>query len=174
MSNEFKGSVTLHPAFVSLKASYPELDCMVSSFKRYWKEGYHPHIGRDSILPVPDIYQLNAIGRSHVKPIEFENLSYSSSETCWNHWGSSSANPVIPTSNTFLLYCIDENRNACLISYLDSSDKDSHDIIKQPSFRRDMQLRAEEFFNHKKSSGMPVEEHDQLFSEKWLEDEDSN
>lgn len=169
----FKGNVFLHPDYQALTARYPELDVYTSAFKAYWLNGYHPLIGKDGILPVPDIYAQQAIGRAHVEPPVKSPKSYSSTDKCWLIWQGvivgSEVEIVVPTSNTFLLYCVDYNRNSCLLGYLDGNTRHAHDVLKEHSFRGLMQLRAGSFYNRVPRSGpMPVEQHDSLFSESWM------
>ncbi len=166
----FKGNVFKHPAYVQLETRYPELHSYTSAFRIYWLEGYHPMVGKDYILDIPDVYVQNAIGHAHVEPLVKNPISYTSTDACWKAWQApDSVSPTVPTSNSFLMYCVDEHRNACLLGYLDGGDRDSHEVIKTRSFRTTMELRAGSFYNRvPRSSPMQPSEHGRLFGEEWL------
>jgi hypothetical protein len=168
----FQGRVILHPDYGSIQTKYPEVKTYTTAFKQYWEDGFHPLIGKDGVLPVPEIYSGSAIGRAHVEPLVKDPRSHSSTEECWMAWRTPQLDShilITPTSNTFLMYCVNYKRDACLIGYLDGADRLAHDVINQDWFRRLMQHRAESFYNRTPRVGpMPVEEHDQLFSDKWL------
>lgn len=169
MCEDFKGSVIEHPAFLKLRESYPELGLYLSAFKVYWKTGFSELIGKDSIMSFPIVYQDNSIGRSHLRPSVFDDKTYSSTEVCWNKWANETSMTVYPTSNTMLLYCVDDQRNSCVISYLDGNDRDAHKVLNDDAFRRNMQDRAQEFFSRMKTNPMPSDQHQNLFSDEWLE-----
>ncbi|MGR6834396.1 hypothetical protein [Aliivibrio wodanis] len=158
----FKGKVYLHPAYIPIQDK-----TYTSQFKIYWQDGFSPLIGKDGILPVPEIYSEAAIGRAHVEPAVKTNHDESSREHAWLCWGTGTRSSP-PTSNSFLIYCVDENRHVCLLAYLDGGKVDSHQLLTNNTFRRDIKDRAQEFFTRQKSEPMPVNEHDQLFSEKWI------
>ncbi len=168
----FQGRVILHPDYRSINTVYPEVKTYTAAFKQYWQYGFHPLIGKDGVLPVPEIYSGSAIGRAHVEPLVKDTKSYSSSEECWMAWRTPlivDVDPVVPTSNTFLMYCVNSQRDACLIGYIDGGDRSAHDLINQVSYRTEMKRRADEFYSLvPRTEPMPVEEHEHLFSEKWL------
>lgn len=164
----FKGRVFLHPSYVKLQNENPKLKTYTTEFKTYWQLGFSPLIGKDGILSVPDIYADNAIGRVHVEPPVKDPKTYSSTEACWLIWATSESPHAVPTSNTFLIYCVADTRDCCLLSYLDQSSSPSHDIICDEDFRKNMRNAAEEFFRNKGIFALEREEHDSIFSEKWL------
>ncbi|MCC4785826.1 hypothetical protein BCT40_15325 [Vibrio lentus] len=157
----FKGKVFKHPAYIPIEdATYTK------EFTAYWKNGFSQLIGKDGILPVPEIYSDSAIGRAHVEPDVKTNHDESSTEEAWYLWSIGETDGV-PTSNSLLIYCVDEDRNACLLAYLDGGSVDSHEILKDNTFRRNIKDRATEFYTRQNSDPMPVTEHESLFGEKW-------
>lgn len=168
MTAYFKGKVIKHPAYVQLEKEFSDLTNYTKGFKNYWLNGYDPLIGKDGILPVPEIYCDNAIGRAHVNVIGKESKSYSSTKAAWDNWSTpGSFSAVIPTSNTFLIYCVDENRDACLLAYLFYNNIDSHKQLTCNTFRSNIKARAKEFYTARDSDPLPVNEHSDLFKEKW-------
>lgn len=163
----FQGKVTKHPAYVKLEAENPDIKQYTSEFKRYWLLGFSPLIGKDGILPVPDIYSSNAIGRAHVEPPVKTDETYSSTADAWELWGVGTSD-VVPTSNSFLVYCVNDNRECCLLAFLDDKNGNSHEILKDPSFRKNMRLRSEEYFKEYGVFPMQKDEHDHVFDEKWF------
>ena len=162
----FQGKVIKHPAYVQLENENPDIKQYTSEFKSYWVSGFSPLIGKDGVLPEPDIYSSNAIGRAHVEPPVKTDETYSSTADAWELWGVGTGN-VVPTSNSFLVYCINEKRECCLLAFLDDKDGNSHKILRDDSFRRDMKFRSEEYFN-RFGAPMPKDEHEHVFDEKWL------
>jgi hypothetical protein len=146
---------------------YTDLQQYTSEFKEYWLNGFSPMIGKDGILPVPDIYADNAIGRAHVEPQVKSNITYSSSDEAWRLW-SIDDDPTIPTSNSFLIYCVDDQRGCCLLAYLDAQVENSHELLVDPIFRKKIRVQAEAYFTAKKVFPMPKEEHEGLFSDVWI------
>lgn len=158
----YQGTVYKHPAYIPI-----ENKTYTAEFKIYWLNGFSPLIGKDGILPVPDIYSDHAIGRAHVEPQIKTNHSQSSTDIAWVMWESGELD-IPPTSNSFLIYCVDENRNACLLAYLDHDKENSHEMLNSPLFRRNIRDRANEFFKRQKANPMPKEDHDSLFGDKWV------
>lgn len=163
----YVGKVFKHPSFVKTEEANPSLTVYTKEFVQYWKFGYSPLVGKDGILSVPNIYADNAIGRAHVEPIEKDPLTYSSSDEAWELWALGTSNSP-PTSNSFLIYCVSETRNSCILAYLDQSEEDSHKILNDMAFRKRMRNRAEEFYQSQKALPMPKDEHDEIFGEKWV------
>ncbi|EGQ8101621.1 hypothetical protein CGG88_21515 [Vibrio parahaemolyticus] len=157
----FKGRVLLHPAYQRVQDK-----TYTSEFKQYWINGFSPLIGKDGILPVPEIYSEHAIGRAHVEPAEKTNHCDTATDQAWFLWSVGQTNTV-PTSNSMLVYCVDNNRDACLLAYLDGGEENSHSILNDPTFRRNVRDRALEFFKSQGSEPMPASEHEYLFDEKW-------
>lgn len=166
----YLGRVIRHPAYVETEKSNPALAEYTEGFTQYWRFGYSPIIGKDGILEVPDIYADNAIGRAHVEPDVKDPQSFSSSDEAWAMWAmpAISAEPVVPTSNSFLIYCVAEDRTCCLLAYLDQGEQDSHAMLNDLSFRREMRNMAERFYKTYRLHAMPVEEHSEIFADKWV------
>lgn len=163
----YVGVVCKHPAYVKLESDFPEISTYTQAFKEYWANGFHPMIGKDGILPVPQVYALNAIGRVHLEPPVKKDYPASATEKAWKDWRCSMDVALLPTSNKFLMYCVDDQRDACLLGYLDGDEKDSHEVIKSWSFRNSIKAMSDEFYKYRGSAPMPISEHDLLFSEKW-------
>ncbi len=169
---DFKGKVYKHPNYIELEEEVYELKNITSAFKHYWSVGFHPLIGKDGILPVPDIYSDNAIGRVHIEQDPKDEKSYSSSKTAWLTWQNDSIEAVvIPTSNTFLIYCVADNRDCCLLAYLDNREINSHNILNCNTFRRNTKAKAERFYKAIKCTALDKIEHESLFTAKWLNKE---
>lgn len=157
----FKGKVFKHPAYIPV-----EDKVYTKEFVEYWKNGFSPLIGKDGILPVPELYSGSAIGRAHVEPEVKTNHKESATEAAWYAWSIGERDDQ-PTSNSFLVYCVCDERNACLLAYLDGGDVDSHELLKDDSFRKNVRARAEEFYKKTGSKAMPISGHETLFTEIW-------
>lgn len=170
MPNYFKGRMFKHPDFVAVEESETGLKEYTKAFKNHWFEGFDPVVGKDSILSFPDIYRKNAIGRAHLKQIHFEDKTYSSSEAAWTAYAINDGD-IVPTSNSFLIYCVSESRDACILAYLDGGKVDSHTILCDVEFRKSIRDKANMFYSAFNTKAMPINEHNAIFSRKWVNEE---
>lgn len=170
----YRGRVFRHPDYIKyLEDVIPEVATFTKAFVSFWKEGFHPLIGKGGVMTYPDIYSEQAIGRVHLEPPVKPLEPYSSTAECWMRWGLQDETLfVFPTSNKFLMFCVDENREACLLGYLDGDDRDSHQVIKDPNFRKNMKARADSFFRSMGTEPMSPELYngERLFGDEWIKD----
>ena len=167
--NRFQGRVFKHPDYVKyLEQAFPEVAFYTEAFKIFWKEGFHPAIGKGGVMKFPSLYTDQAIGRFHVEPTSKPLSPYSSTAECWLRWSQQDEDMfVFPTSNKFLIFCVDENRDACLLGYLDGDDRDAHEVIKDQNYRKNMRTRADSFFRSRGTDPMEESLHDSLFESRW-------
>lgn len=174
----YRGRVFRHPDYIKyLEDVIPEVAVFTAAFVEFWKNGFHPLIGKGGVMTYPDIYSEQAIGRVHIEPPVKLDDPYSATADCWRRWASGDETLLVfPTSNKFLMFCVDANRDACLLGYLDGDDRDAHEVIKDPSYRRDMKARAESFFRSRRSSPMSPQQYEdaRLFGDEWLTDLDDH
>jgi hypothetical protein len=148
-------------------------------FQDYWQIGYDAEVGRDTYLSRPGTVKDFAIGRIHLRPISFtgnerEEFGYSATEECWDKWedcadvpsvNSSSKN--IPTSNEWVVYCVDSTRNACMLAYLPQSI-DPHKYCNDLDVMHGFIAMVEEWHAENGSFAMDNEEFPFIFDDKWL------
>lgn len=167
MVDKFEGKVIWHPQFGGVVTAHPKVQQEADAFKDYWATGFNPNIGRDYVMTDPLSYGLQAIGHAHIRPQLFPNKSFSSSKQCWDKWANGSGN-VEPTSNTFIVYCVDSYRNVCLLSYLDGNHIDSHVILRSASYRAQLVAVSDSYYASYKQRPLSMDQFDNLFSVDWL------
>jgi hypothetical protein len=63
----YRGRVFRHPDYIKyLEDVFPEVATYTKAFVSFWKEGFHPLIGKGGVMTYPDIYSEQAIGRVHL------------------------------------------------------------------------------------------------------------
>lgn len=149
-------------------------------FRDYWTLGYDPEVGRDTYLSRPTSVKDSAIGRIHLKPISFngnerEKYGHCATEECWNNWEEAQDIPSInsrssdiPTSNEWIVYCVDSNRNACMLAYL-PEEIDPHAYCGNPDNMNNFISMANSWFDENHSMPMDITDFPFLFSDNWLE-----
>ncbi|MDX6917483.1 hypothetical protein R9X49_20450 [Pectobacterium carotovorum] len=164
----YKGRVLHTQKFSALCASDPKLKGVADAFKDFWKNGYHPDIGKDAAFARPtEILSLH-VRHSHVDTgaytPEDSKTDVSGKKSAWDNWKDIAAVDVryTPTSNSFLVYSVNKNRDALLMFFLDS---DAHNASEQTAFTEAAISISYDFFDKTKSDAMPLDE--DLFSDKW-------
>lgn len=170
---KFKGRVFLSPAFQSVKLAeenlaekpFTELE---KDFKDYWRNGAHPRFGKDAAFARPN--EILALNVRHLHSDNGQYLEskdpkdYTGTEKCWEEWRKGNSY-TRPASNAFVLYTVTENRDAMLIGYL---DRDAHEKTERQEVMEDIIAVTYSFYAHMKCKAMPLEEHEFIFSDKWL------
>lgn len=164
----YKGRVLLTQNFLALCASEPKVKEISDAFKQFWKNGYHPDIGKDAAFSRPaEILKLN-VRHSHVDaqdyiPEESKN-DHSGKKSSWDAWKNIASVKVkyTPTSDSFLVYSVNDNRDALLMFFVDT---DAHSESEKEEFTEAAISVSYSFFEQTKSQPMPLDE--DLFSTKW-------
>ena len=94
------------------------------AFKCHWRNGHHPSLGKDTLFERPDEALGFHLRKVHVDISQYANYSYSCTEECWSEWA---CGPIDergnyrpkPTSNAYLIYAVNERRDAALLAYWD-------------------------------------------------------
>lgn len=174
----FRGAVATHKSIASLLTENAE--AALEIFQDYWKYGFDPEVGRDTYLSRPNEAKDSAIGRIHLRPVSFtgkerEEFGHSSTEECWDNWETAADVPAvdsnsadIPTSNEWIVYCVDSNRNACMLAYIPEA-LDPHKFCEDLSNMQTFIAMAEEWFSDNKSFPMDNADFPFIFDDKWLE-----
>lgn len=94
------------------------------AFKCHWKDGHHPSLGKDTLFERPDEVLGFHLRKVHVNIGQYANYSYSCKERCWLEWSRGLVDDngdfrPRPTSNAYLIYAVNENRDAALLAYWD-------------------------------------------------------
>lgn len=169
----FKGQVYLSPEYNALMKqdlALPEPDTTLhdlkEAFKHYWGSGYHPSLGKDAANARPKEILKLSVRHTHVdQGVYKEGDDFSSTKECWNLW-QSGAGQVRPTSDACLIYVVNDKRDAMLTAFVAD---DAHSITESTAYMDKIIQRAYWFFDVTKSDAMPLEEHAELFDDKWLE-----
>lgn len=170
---KFKGRVFLSPAFSDLKkqeenATDKPFTDLERDFKAYWRNGAHPRFGKDAAFARP-----NEILALNVRHLHSDNGDYlvsndpkdfTGTEKCWDDWRSGKS-WTRPTSNAFVIYTVAENRDALLIAYI---DQDAHEAAERFQIMEDVIKVTYSFYSKMKCQPMPLEEHQYIFDDKWL------
>ncbi len=149
--------------------SLPEPDFTLrdlkDAFKQYWSTGYHPSLGKDAAYARPvEILKLS-VRHAHVdQGVYKEGGNFTSTEKCWDLW-KAGIGKTRPSSDACLIYVVNKNRDALVTAFIDDN---AHSITETAEYMDRIIERAYWFFDQTKSDAMPLEEHDALFDDKWL------
>lgn len=171
----FRGNVIPHETY---DQQSPNSAAAFQIFKEYWKVGFHPEIGLDAPLSQPSCIKLSAVGHSHLRPIQFTGQEraifkkHNPTEQCWNKWskgyyqpGTDAPSGVIPESDEWVIYCVDSNRNACVLAYVGT---DAHVECRADStFISNIIKMADKWYADQNSHPMDFENMSTLFDSKW-------
>ncbi|QPT15238.1 type II toxin-antitoxin system YafO family toxin [Serratia rubidaea] len=166
----FKGRVFHDVAFSEFCKSDPELQKVADAFKSYWLNGYHPDIGKSIAFSRPKEVLDLCVMHSHVDTKDYtpeESKSHiSGKKSSWDAWkriGSVSVKMHRPpTSDSFIVYSVNNNRDALVIFFLDA---DAHSMTESSELMESAIKTSYRFFEQTKSQAMPLDE--DLFSDKW-------
>ncbi|MEZ9185156.1 hypothetical protein AB4158_13260 [Vibrio splendidus] len=144
-------------------------------FSSYWSYGFDAEAGRDSYMLRPDNAKESAVHRLHLRPVKFKATDKgTSSQKCWDEWefvadvpSRETGKDRVPTSNEWVIYCVDENRDACMIAYL-PEHMDPHKVCEDMSVMKRFIGMANDWFKSKSSEPMEVSELPLVFDDKWL------
>ena len=183
---QFRGNVEGHPHIQGLLKLDPDTNEYLNDtglafdiFKDYWTLGYDPEVGRDTYLSKPKDAKESAVHRIHLRPVTFtgkekDEFGYTASKKCWDNWENAAYIPSrdsnsgdIPTSNEWVVYCVDHQRNACMLAYLPAS-LDAHAYCENMDNMNRLVQMANEWYELKMSFPMEVAELPLVFDDKWL------
>lgn len=94
------------------------------AFKSHWRNGHHPSLGKDTLFDRPDEALGYHLRKVHVNLGQYASYSYSCTEECWDEWlygpidERGNFRPK-PTSNAYLIYAVNEHRDAAILAYWD-------------------------------------------------------
>ena len=175
---KFIGSVVPHH---KIKDTLTSNACIaLDIFQDYWKFGFDREVGRDTYLSRPDTAKESAIGRIHLRPVSFSGneekvFGKSATQLCWDNWENTAEVPAtnsntkdIPTSNEWVVYCVDSQRNACMLAYLPQKI-DPHAFCANLANMQQFITLADEWFSCNKTFPMDIADFPHIFSDKWLE-----
>ena len=162
MDKNFQGEVYLSDYMTSLMIQFPELSGnIINDFKRYWRTGHHPDFGKDAPLHDPATIRQSAVRHVHIipKPIS------STDDPRWSKPFQRLIQTRRPASNSWLIYCVTENRHCCLLAFL---REDAHFVARKGFFIGKMIDSAEAFFEQIGEHPLNEYEHADLFEDQWL------
>lgn len=137
------------------------------AFKHYWATGFHPSLGQDSSFARPEEILSLSVRKAHVDQGTYPtDKGYSATEAAWTKWRTGSVNSK-PSSNAYLIYAVTAERDAMLTAFL--SDR-AHTTTEKNAYMDSIIQITYRFYDARKSKPMPLEEHANLFDDKWLED----
>ncbi|WP_433647472.1 hypothetical protein [Kosakonia pseudosacchari] len=164
----FKGRVLHTQTFSALCASDAKAQEVADAFKQYWKNGYHPDLGKDIPFARPkEILNLH-VRHTHVDTGNYvpedSQKDKNGKKSAWDKWKKigSVKFTYSPTSNSYLVYSVNNNRDALLMFFV---DKDAHSLSELDAFTDKAISITYAFFESTESGAMPLDE--DLFSDKW-------
>jgi hypothetical protein len=94
------------------------------SFKYHWRHGHHQDLGKDSLFERPEEVQQYHLRKVHVNIKQYASYTHSCTEDCWNEWSFGKIDErgnfrPTPTSNAYLIYAVNDRRDAVLLAYWD-------------------------------------------------------
>ena len=179
MIKTYIGRVDAHSSIQSILTSDENTQIAFDIFQDYWKHGFDSEVGRDTYLSRPDEAKDCAIGRVHLRPVHFtgnerEEFGHTATEECWDRWpglgevpATESASRHIPTSNEWIVYCVDSKRNACMLAYLPIAI-DPHTYCENLDHMQAFIDKANAWFKDNSSHPMSNSEFPLIFNDKWL------
>ncbi|MCD9605010.1 type II toxin-antitoxin system YafO family toxin [Raoultella planticola] len=120
LSSEYSGKVIPTGDF----KSDDFLISLKEAFKCHWRNGHHPSLGKDTLFERPDEVLGFHLRKVHVNIGQYAHFTYSCTAECWSEWeygpiderGNYRAKPA---SNSYLIYAVNEHRDAVLLAYWD-------------------------------------------------------
>lgn len=166
----YKGRVLHTQNFSALCASDPELQKIAEAFTKFWKTGYHPGLGKDAAFARPtEMLSLN-VRHTHADTKDYipedSDKDHSGKKSAWDAWKNIASVKVkyTPTSDSFLVYSVNHNRDALVMFFVDS---DAHSKTEKDEFKEAAIAISYTFFEKTKTKPMSLEE--DLFDKKWEE-----
>lgn len=169
---KFKGTVYLSPTFKAEMLKMEgvgdfSLTELKDAFKQYWATGFHPSLGQDSSFARPKEILSLSIRKAHVDQGFYPaDKGYSATESAWVKWRTGNVASK-PSSNAYLIYAVTTERNAMLTAFLSDG---AHTTTEENSYMESIIAITYRFYATTGSEPMPLEEHADLFDDKWLED----
>ncbi|WP_395490891.1 hypothetical protein ACG1VR_10550 [Cedecea davisae] len=164
----YKGRVFHTKNFSTLCNSDPELQKIADAFAQFWKNGYHPDFGKNAAFARPaEILNLH-VRHSHVDTKNYtpeeSDKNIRGKESAWDAWRNigSVAVRYAPTSDSFLIYSVNEKRDALVMFFV---DENAHSSSEKKELTESMISISYKFFEQTKTKEMPLDE--DLFSDKW-------
>lgn len=164
----YKGRVLHTQNFSALCASDPKVQEVADAFKEFWKNGYHPDIGKDAVFARPrEVLDLH-VRHSHIDTKNYvpENnvTDVRGKKSVWDNWKNIASVKVkySPTSDSFLVYSVNHCRDALVMFFIDN---DAHDETERLAFAESVISISYSFFDQTNTTAMPLSE--DLFSDKW-------
>lgn len=176
----FSGQVVPHPSYYSLSPDPEAAEAVFEVFVDYWKYGFDPEVGLDVPLAKPKAIQDLAICHSHLRPMTFSGDEFkifrkrNPTKECWDEWenghytpGKDAPSRSIPESDEWIVYCVDSDRNACVLAHLQA---DAH-VSCQPGtdFLRNIMELASTWFDETSTYPMSYNDLANVFGKEWLE-----
>ncbi|EQB2483865.1 type II toxin-antitoxin system YafO family toxin [Klebsiella pneumoniae] len=164
VQSEYLGSVYYEKEFKK-----ESLRCIKDSFIYHWRYGHHPDFGKDSLFHKPPCVYPIHLRKVHVNIGLYTNAyGISGTEECWSDWATGRFNAngyekKIPTSDSYLIYAVCENRNAGL---LDFWFPPAHKNAEFESSVQDMVELADAFYE--KISGKPMGRDQEIWHPDYL------
>lgn len=136
------------------------------AFKQYWATGFHPSLGQDSCFARPKEILSLSVRKAHVdQGVYPSDKGRSATEASWAQWKTGAVTQK-PSSDAYLIYSVTSERNALLTAFFSDG---AHNKAEQGSFMESIIQVTYRFLASTKSQPMPIEEHGELFDDKWLE-----
>lgn len=174
----FRGQVVPHSCYYTLSPDPEAAKAVFEVFEDYWMYGFDPEVGFDAPLAQPKAIQDLAVCHAHLRPVSFSGDEFkifrknNPTKRCWDDWengayvpGKDAPSRKIPHSDEWLIYCVDSNRNACVLAHLQA---DAHEACKDGSdFLRNIMDLASHWFDDSGSYPMSYGELAGVFHPEW-------
>lgn len=163
---EFKGLIYFSTSYRILEQNNPAALYFHEAFKSFWRNGFHPSIGKYIPFSRPTEILSLSLCHAHVDAGAYSGRSKTSTKECWDSWATG-IGWIRPTSDSFISYAVNSNRDVYVISYLD--DK-AHDLSERAEFTDHAISEAYKFYAKTKTTPLPLDQHHTLFDDCWLKD----
>ncbi len=129
------------------------------AFKCHWRNGHHPSLGKDTLFERPDEVLNYHLRKVHVNINQYANYNYSCTKKCWDEWSYGLIDEhgrfrPTPVSNSYLIYAVNEHRDAALLAYWDPP---AHTKANQPVWMDSVINFTKVFYDKTNTSPFPRE-----------------
>lgn len=166
----FKGKIFHTKNFTKQCVNDVALKSVADAFKEFWLNGYHPDFGKHAAFARPEELLNLHVRHSHVDAQDYTPedsfVDVKGKKSVWDKWkniySSSFTCQHVPTSNSFLVYAVNNRRDAFVMAFIYSDAHSETETAEMKEFFTSVSYEV-----YQKSQTYPMSLDEDLFSEKW-------
>lgn len=167
----FKGRVLLAPGYSiamrdeQAKGNNKLVDAK-DAFKVYWQTGFHGDLGQDSPFLRPEEIREMGLRKTHIRQTFYpSDRGYTATKKAWDKWSSGNVS-IKPSSNSYLIYTVTENRDAIVSWFFPDN---AHKLCDLERVMEEIISSTHELFKKFSLVPMPLAEQAHIFDNRWLD-----